>query len=411
MPTPEPSREQRDPRAAPAPRRREAPPLRRVLDDVMQASGAVAERVVPLLEHACAVLGTQRATLWTFDSGSAKCIAVAPSSSHGLRRVVPAGDWGASFDAVRVRCCGGATEHPLREALDARGGELLEAPVLGGRGPIGALVLEPRRDASAFAATAAEFAATIADRIAVVFESAAGEAFAATLEQHRARLHEAQRMQSLGRLTAGVAHDFNNALTAILGGVQLITDALPSQSELQATAARTLDAVEFAADLARQLLDFARGDPADRREVGIDEVLERMSQLLRTLLGDRRRLALELDAADALVRAGPTRLAQVVLNLVTNARDALPDGGTVAIRSRVEGDFVAVSVADDGTGIPPDLLARIFDPLFTTKAAGHGSGLGLATVQHVVDELGGAVRVESEPGRGTLFEIRLPRVR
>jgi signal transduction histidine kinase len=221
----------------------------------------------------------------------------------------------------------------------------------------------------------------------------------------------ARRFETLGRLTSGVAHDYNNALTAVLGYVQLLSAEASADETTHKLAASAIESIAFAAALTRQLLEFSRGH-GDIEWLSLNDVITRFDHLLRSLLGDRRRLVLALGSAAPKVRASPTAIGQVLLNLVANARDALADGGTVEIFTA--NDFMTdtrcavLGVRDDGPGIAAEIAGRIFDPLFTTKAPGKGTGLGLSTVRSIVTELGGDVRVESAPGAGATFLVRIP---
>ncbi|MFO1051039.1 MAG: ATP-binding protein [Planctomycetota bacterium] len=220
-------------------------------------------------------------------------------------------------------------------------------------------------------------------------------------------LRTAQRFEALGRLAGGVAHDFNNALLAISGYVQILLGEAPAGSVAQSIATSALDSIGFATDLARQLLEFSRGD-SQPETIALDQAVARFDRLLRCLLGDRRKLVLQFASDTPSIRAVPSSIGQVLLNLVANARDAMPEGGTVEIATAREGDHAVLSVRDDGEGMSSQVQARVFEPLFTTKPKGQGTGLGLATVRAIVDALGGRVEVESAPGRGTVFTLRLP---
>ena len=236
---------------------------------------------------------------------------------------------------------------------------------------------------------------------------------ALVLSAHREAdaLGTAQRFEALGRVVSGVAHDFNNALTAILGYVQLLGQDVPRDAPSRNLAAQAVESIGFAAGLTQQLLDFCRGG-GEAELISLNDAVSRYDHLLRSLLGDRRRLVLALGSEAPRVRAVPTAIGQLLLNLVSNARDALPDGGNVEIGTA--NDFLSgrrcavLRVTDDGCGIPNDLQSRIFDPLFTTKPRGQGTGLGLATVRSIVAELGGRIALESTPGTGTTFAIHLP---
>lgn len=271
-----------------------------------------------------------------------------------------------------------------------------------GLGPKARLVIA-RRDADAKPFDAGDRAAlaVVAQRLAVL-----------TGQLHNERLlGAAQRFEALGRLTSGVAHDFNNALTAIRGYVQLVDVEMPAGSPARALAAPAQQSIDFAAALTRQLLDFTCGAEATG-PIRLNDAIRSVDRLLRTLLGDRRKLVLALAPSSPIVRASGTALGQIVLNLVANARDALADGGTVTIRSgavRSAGRHDAeLVVSDDGCGIAPQHLPHLFEPLFTTKPLGQGTGLGLATVRSIVTGLGGSIAVTSDAGRGATFTIRIP---
>jgi PAS domain S-box-containing protein len=235
-------------------------------------------------------------------------------------------------------------------------------------------------------------------------------------------LRQAQKMEALGQLAGGVAHDFNNLLTGILGG----SDLLLAESELAAGVREDVLEIrrcaEQASQLTRQLLAFSRREAPQPEPVDLNALVEDAERLLGRLLSDRVALATELSPAPIRVLADRSQLQQVIINLVVNARDAMPDGGTVRVESAAvpvgatvpeevqalgAGPWARLAVEDGGTGIPPEVVARIFEPFFTTKAEGKGTGLGLSTVWGIVQLLGGVTRVESRPGR-TRFEIWLP---
>ncbi|MEN3975277.1 response regulator [Emcibacter sp. SYSU 3D8] len=234
---------------------------------------------------------------------------------------------------------------------------------------------------------------------------------------------QAQKMEAIGRLAGGVAHDFNNILAAIMMQAEMACMA----EELPAEASGYLDdirgAAERAANLTRQLLAFSRRQVLQSRSLDINRAVTSLGRMLNRLLGDDVRLHLKLHDAPLAVRADAGMLDQVLLNLVVNARDAMPSGGRITVATRISdvtaedaagiegavaGRHVRLSVADTGIGIAPDNLTRIFDPFFTTKEAGKGTGLGLATVFGIVRQHGGWVTVESQVGKGTTFHVYLP---
>jgi len=235
------------------------------------------------------------------------------------------------------------------------------------------------------------------------------------------QLLEAARLDAIGRLAGGVAHDFNNLLVVILSGAGAILEALPQDHPLRLEAQQISDAGQRAALLTRQLLTFARRSVVRPVPHDLNATVEQMVQLLGRLLGERVAIRLRLAPRLGLVVADPAGLQQVVMNLVVNARDAMPDGGVVAIETAevdlpglAPGDarrpFVVLTVTDDGHGMTPEVRARLFEPFFTTKAEGRGTGLGLATARQITAQAGGQIEVDSEPGKGTRFSVFLPRV-
>lgn len=243
-----------------------------------------------------------------------------------------------------------------------------------------------------------------------------------------AQFAQAQKMQAMGQLAGGVAHDFNNLLTAMIGFCDLLLQRHgagdPSFSDIM----QVKQNANRAANLVRQLLAFSRKQPLRPRLLEVAEALTELTHLLRRLLGESVQLDIRLGRDAGLVRVDPGQFDQVIINLAVNARDAMPGGGRLSIRTRIEtlaealvrgveqvpaGEYVAVSVADTGIGIPRENLGRIFEPFFSTKAstAGTGTGLGLATVYGIMRQTGGFVFVDSTPGEGTEFTIMLPRQR
>lgn len=237
------------------------------------------------------------------------------------------------------------------------------------------------------------------------------------------RLRQAAKMEAIGRLAGGVAHDFNNMLTVIAGNIELAridpTD-LPALSEHLTEIER---AAKSATALTRQLLAFSRKQPFEAKTVEFDSLIGELERMLRRVIGEDIILSACLHGGNSLVRVDPGQFEQILLNLAVNARDAMPSGGTLAIETTTieldevfcrthtaarPGQFVLMSVTDSGHGIPPDAQAHIFEPFFTTKELGHGTGLGLATVFGIVERAGGAIDVYSEVEIGTTFKIYLP---
>ena len=234
---------------------------------------------------------------------------------------------------------------------------------------------------------------------------------------------QSQKMEAIGRLAGGVAHDFNNLLSVILGYLELARAALPADARAVEFLVESRLAAERAAALTRQMLAFSRKQVLQPRVLSLGRVLGDMQPMLRRLVGED--IALRIGAGDErlCIRADKSQLEQVVLNLVINARDAMPDGGALSIEvSAVSleresangqhgvgpGRYVVLSVSDSGVGMDEATTARIFEPFFSTKGAGRGTGLGLATVFGIVKQSGGSISVNSEPERGTTFEIYFP---
>jgi two-component system cell cycle sensor histidine kinase/response regulator CckA len=238
-------------------------------------------------------------------------------------------------------------------------------------------------------------------------------------EKLAAQLREEQKLGAVGKLAGGIAHDFNNRLVVIMGYGELLTRKLPPDSPLAHYVDMVLSSAKRAADLTRQLLAYSRRQVLTPESFDLNEMTDRMRSLLKTVLVDRIELVTVLGATRG-VLADPGQIEQVILNLVLNARDAMPEGGKLTLETRdvtfgpgehpvlSPGAYVALIVADTGTGIPEAALPHIFEPFFTTKEQGQGTGLGLSMVEGIVHQSGGATRVESSVGKGTTFTIHLP---
>ncbi|MCX6627029.1 MAG: response regulator, partial [Candidatus Solibacter sp.] len=238
-----------------------------------------------------------------------------------------------------------------------------------------------------------------------------------------AQLQHAQRMESIGRLAGGVAHDFNNLLTVINGYSQMLLAGLSADDPLRADLSEILKAGERAAGLTGQLLAFSRKQVLQLRSLDLNRVVEEMQPMLLRLVGEDVEVRVALHAEGGTVHADPHQLGQVIMNLVVNARDAMPGGGKLLIETaRVERDesytmahpeahvgcYVMLAVSDNGAGMDEETKNRIFEPFFTTKGIGKGTGLGLSMVQGIVAQSGGYIEVSSQPGQGTSFNIYLP---
>ncbi|HEX4451488.1 MAG TPA: response regulator [Kofleriaceae bacterium] len=230
------------------------------------------------------------------------------------------------------------------------------------------------------------------------------------LVESQEQLRQAQKMEAIGRLAGGVAHDFNNMLSVILSYGLMMTDELPETDPMRDDAQEIVKAAERATALTRQLLMFSRQEIVKPRVLDLRERVANMHNMLERLLGEDVALVTRCPESLGRVRVDPSHIEQVVMNLVVNARDAMPTGGKLTIELRDDGDRVVLAVTDTGIGMERETQARIFEPFYTTKGPGRGTGLGLSTVFGIVEQCGGAIRVKSEPGAGTTFDVSLPRV-
>jgi len=231
-------------------------------------------------------------------------------------------------------------------------------------------------------------------------------------EKAEDQLRQAQKMQALGQLTGGIAHDFNNLLTVIQGSADMLCRPNLKEDRRKRFAEAIVEASARAAGLTSQLLAFARRQPLQPEVVDVNALIAGMIDLLDRTLGERFTLDTDLSGEVCTVEADRAQLASAVLNIAVNARDAMPEGGTLRIATQLveeaTGNMVAICVTDSGTGMDEETLARAMEPFFTTKAAGKGTGLGLSQVYGFATQSGGELRIESEPGGGTTVHILLP---
>lgn len=237
------------------------------------------------------------------------------------------------------------------------------------------------------------------------------------------QLTQAQKLDSIGKLAGGVAHDFNNLLTIMLGNVGLLLDETEADDPRRRRMTAISNAAERAAGLTRQLLTFSRHQPTDLKDLAINDIVLSAEGILRQLIREDIRFVMKLRTDSGIIRANPTQMEQVLFNLVVNARDAMPDGGELCIETApvtldnryadshlnlIAGKYALLTVSDTGVGMPEEVKAHLFEPFYTTKEPGSGTGLGLATVYGAVSRLGGGVSVYSEVGQGTVFKLMLP---
>jgi PAS domain S-box-containing protein len=242
-------------------------------------------------------------------------------------------------------------------------------------------------------------------------------------ERLEARLRQSEKLEALGTLAGGIAHDFNNLLTAIGGYAELIEAEAALGSFVRESAEVIRQQVRQAAKLIRQILDFSRTSPGTRHPLDLAAFLKEICKLLARTIPENIQIDLTIEPGDYILEADPVGLQQVLTNLAVNSRDAMPEGGRLDISLKrwtldhdqvgpsslmPPGDWLLLSVVDNGSGMPPEVLPHVFDPFFTTKEVGHGTGLGLAQVYGIVEQHGGYIDLKSEEGRGTSVAIYLP---
>jgi two-component system, cell cycle sensor histidine kinase and response regulator CckA len=254
------------------------------------------------------------------------------------------------------------------------------------------------------------------------------EVIAEDITEYRAleeQFLQVQKMEAVGRLAAGISHDFNNILGVIIGQIELLNDSLPEGHPAKTNVGRVRQAARRAVILIRQLLTFSRQETIQPRVLDLNGAVESVAELLRPMIGEDIELRISLEEKPGKIKADSAQIDQIVMNLAVNARDAMQQGGIITLAtanvtldrayqethcSIPPGYYVMLSVSDTGSGMDPQTRARVFEPFFTTKAPGKGTGLGLSTVYGIVAKSGGHIWVYSEPGHGTTFKIYFPRV-
>jgi two-component system cell cycle sensor histidine kinase/response regulator CckA len=273
-----------------------------------------------------------------------------------------------------------------------------------------------------------EFAVEVSLSYVNTTEGLFAMAFVSDISQRKLleeQLMHAQKMEAVGRLAGGVAHDFNNMLTVISGYNRMLLDELSPNDPLRTYADEAIKAADRAGAITNQLLSFSRRQIMQPRVISVNTVLQQTEKMLRRLIGEDVELVLELSEDAGNIKADPNHIEQAIVNLAVNSRDAMPNGGRISIETantRLDehyarthlgvnpGEFVMIAVIDTGHGMDAATRQHIFEPFFTTKERGKGTGLGLATVYGIVKQTGGDIWVYSEPGAGTTFKLYFPRV-
>jgi two-component system cell cycle sensor histidine kinase/response regulator CckA len=369
-----------------------------VAGDLTLASRAINEMVSD-------ALGTESCGIWRPEQGRLTCLDRFEGlrRSHGVAAPLLQEDDPGFFErlgAARILATASSLDVPVR--LAGRLVAVLRLTRLAGAGP--------------WTAEEEVFASSVAD----LTSHAVAAAESNSLERQLAR---AQKMDSIGQLAGGVAHDFNNVLTAILGNLEVGRAGLTPADPLDSVLAEAEHAARHAAALTRRLLTFARHQVVEERIVDLNELSRGADRMIRRLIGASIEMTSEFDPELRPVLLDPGQFEQVIVNLAVNARDAMPNGGRLVIETRNvtideayvathaesrPGEYVELSVSDTGIGMDRATQDRIFEPFFTTKGAGKGTGLGLAVSYGIVRQAGGHIWVYSEPGRGTVFKIHLP---
>ncbi|HZP29181.1 MAG TPA: ATP-binding protein [Acidimicrobiia bacterium] len=253
-------------------------------------------------------------------------------------------------------------------------------------------------------------------RLVETVEPAATGAGADSAFELARELHDARRVETVGRFALSIAHDFNSLCSALIYFAEVATSCVRSGDDPSAVIGHIAETAQSASELSRQILSFTRDQVTEPIRLSLDSAVNELTPLLRCLAGPERDLEISTDAPGATTRIAPSHLRQILLNLLVNAYDATPPGGRITIETERIADgsargpaaFVALRVHDTGSGMDPRTLARCFEPFFTTKGMGRGTGIGLATVRDIVELYGGRIDATSTPGSGSTFTVYLP---
>jgi signal transduction histidine kinase/ActR/RegA family two-component response regulator len=389
--------------------------LREQPDECLEA------QVRTLTELAAEILVVGRTGVWLYDDARSSLRAFdtydARAGVHKPGLVLERADYPEYFEALRDERtipADDARAHPAtrcftEDYLEPHDiGAILDAPIRVRERVLGVLCHEHIGGPRSWTEEDQSIAAGIADFIALAFETHERKRVEASLRESQIALEQSRRVEAVGRLAGGVAHDFNNMLTVILSYAELLRRRLGDDHPLRPVADEIARAGHHAAEMTRKLLSVSRRDRLRPVVLDLGVTLREMERFLRQLIGEDVELELILPGAPVWVRADVGQLEQVFLNLAVNARDAMPTGGRLTIEVSIAGSMARLEVRDTGRGMAPDVQAHVFEPFFTTKDPGQGTGLGLFTVHGIVRDAGGTIDLESVAGRGTAIDIRFP---
>jgi len=417
-------------------REREATVIARVGASVYLAEGALREFSAELTEAAGRALDVARTGVWLFDeNGSALTNLdsyVTETGTHESGAILRESECRCEFEALAAAHCVDAHD-ALNDPRTAGYADaylkplgitsLLDVAIRTEGRTVGALCFEHKGPPRTWRDDEITFAAQLADQLALALSHRNRRQAEEERESLQAQLNQAQKMESIGRLAGGVAHDFNNMLGVILGFTELGLDSVSPGEPLHAGLIEIRKAAERSADLTRQLLAFARKQTVAPRVLDFNATVESMLAMLRRLIGEHIELEWRPGPDIGRVRIDPSQVDQILVNLCVNARDAIGEGGRLVIETasasfdeassagqvHLPGDYVRLTVADNGCGMDAVTAAHVFEPFFTTKEMSEGAGLGLATVYGIVRQNNGFIRFDTRPGEGTAFHIHLPR--
>ena len=376
------------------------------------------ERATAASAHA---LNVERVGIWFFnqDGSELSCATMYVTSTqrHISGAVLRARDYPcyvAALESRRVVVANDARTAPeTRELTDTylipnNIGSLLDSPIFRHGDIVGVVCHEHVGKPREWTSRDRDFAGSVADLLAVLLEQATRLDLEAALSVQRERLARAEKMDALGRFGAGLAHDFNNVLTSMMLRVECLKVVREHDAVLGKELSELLSEAAHGSRLVRQLLTFAKADVCEPRPCDMGLVLRESESMLNSLLRGSWRLQVSAPREPLVVHADRGQLEQILINLVVNARDAMPQGGAVDVRLTAEGEHVVLCIADTGVGMDETTRRHIFEPFFTTKR--YGTGLGLPTVHSIVQQNGGSIDVQSVPAKGSSFTVRLPRI-